>query len=90
MLNILGQFFQEGVVIDEVRKMLVLPGREPVPVMRRKVWQFMEREVPDVDESLCWTAMNIGYQGKGLIEGHYLDYMVEDILTPTFAFEAKY
>ncbi len=57
-------------MIDEARKLLLLPHLDPVPVMRKKVWHFMEREVPD--DHLCWVAMNPGYQGKRLIEGHYL------------------
>ena len=51
-----GQFFRKGVEVDTVRKLLILPGKEPVPVMRRPVWSFMEREV--ADDQLCWTAMN--------------------------------
>ena len=61
-----GQFFREGIEIDESRKLLLLgPDMEPVPVMRKPVWSFMERETPE--EQLCWAAMNPGYQGKRLI-----------------------
>ena len=56
---------------------------EPVAVMRRPVWHFMERE--EKDKSLCWAAMNPGYQGKKLIEGHYLDYIVNDVLSDDFS-----
>ncbi len=55
--------------------------------MRRKVWHFLEGEVPD--DQLCWVAMNPGYQGKRLIEGHYLDYLVNDVLSDDFKFEPK-
>ena len=58
--------------------MLIMPNKEPVPVMRRPVWSFMEREV--ADDQLCWTAMNPGYQGEGLIDGKYTDYIVADVL----------
>ncbi len=64
--------------------MLVLPTLDPVPVMRRPVWAFMERE--EKDDQLCWTAMNPGYQGKGLLEGHYFDYLVDDVLSSEFKF----
>ncbi len=79
-----GQFFRPGVDIDEVRRLLVLPTLDSVPVMRRPVWAFMERE--EKDDQLCWTAMNPGYQGKGLLEGHYLDYLVNDVLSSQFKF----
>ena len=84
-----GQFFQKGVKIDETRKILILPGKEPVPVMRRPVWSFMEREV--ADDQLCWTAMNPGYQGEGLrlIDGTYFDYLVNDVLSTDFKFKEQ-
>ena len=85
-----GQFFRKGVEIDKVRKLLYLPNMDPVPVMRSSVWHFMERESPDPrDQKFCWQAMNPGYQGKMLIEGSYLDYLVDDVLTPDFMFDAK-
>ena len=77
-----GQFFRKGVDVDETRKILIMPNKEPVPVMRRPVWSFMERKTPD--DQLCWTAMNPGYQGKGLIDGTYLDYLVDDVMSTDF------
>ena len=68
--------------IDEARRLLQLPNMRPVPVMRKPIWHFMERETPD--EQLCWVAMNPGYQGKRLIEGSYLDYVVDDLLSMDF------
>ena len=84
---LIGQFFRKEVEVDTVRKFLILPGKEPVPVMRRPVWSFMEREV--VDDQLCWTAMNPGYQGQGLIDGTYLDYLVEDVFFTDFKFKKR-
>ena len=55
--------------------------------MRSSVWHFMERETPDPDQKLCWQAMNPGYQGKRLIEGNYLDYLVDDVLSSDFKFK---
>ena len=82
-----GQFFRNGIEIDELRKLLLLPTMDTVPVMRKPVWHFMERETPE--DQLCWMAMNPGYQGKRLIEGHYLDYLVNDVLSGDFKFKAK-
>ena len=85
----IGQFFRDGVEVDEARRLLEIPNMEPVPVMRKPVWHFMERETPE--EQLCWVAMNPGYQGKKLIEGHYLDYLVDDVLSSKFKFkQGKY
>ena len=74
-----GQFFRRGIEIDEGRRLLLIPGMEPVAVMRKPIWHFMERE--EKDRQLCWVAMNPGYQGKKLIQGSYLDYVVEDLLS---------
>ena len=68
--------------IDETCRLLLLPNMEPVPVMRKPVWHFTEREV--VEDKLCWVTMNPGYQGKKLIEGHYLDYLVDDVISSRF------
>ena len=84
---ITGQFFRAGVEINEVRKILIMPNKEPVPVLRRPVWSFMERETKE--NQLCWTAMNPGYQGEGLIDGHYFDYLVDDVMTSEFQFTKK-
>ena len=74
--------------IDEPRRLLLLPALpEPVSVMRKPVWHFMEREV--ADDQLCWVAMNPGYQGKKLIQGHYFDYLVNDVLSTGFKFKPK-
>lgn len=85
--SFLGQFFRNGVQVDEARRLLQLPSpdMDPVPVMRKPVWHFMERETPE--DQLCWVAMNPGYQGKKLIEGHYLDYLVDDLLASDFSFK---
>ncbi len=82
-----GQFFRPNVEIDESRRLLLLPTLEPVAVMRKPVWHFMERD--SREDTLCWVAMNQGYQGKGLLQGHYLDYLVDDVLTPDFKFKGK-
>jgi hypothetical protein len=83
--GLIGQFFRNGVEVDTVRKILIMPDKEPVPVMRRPVWSFMERET--ADDQLCWTAMNPGYQGEGLIDGTYFDYLVDDVLSTDIKFK---
>lgn len=79
---LVGQFFRRGVDIDESRHLLILPDMDPVPVMRKPIWHYMERENPE--DKMCWVAMNPGYQGKRLIQGHYLDYVVDDLLSMKF------
>ena len=82
--GLIGQFYRQGVEIDGVRKMLIIPNKEPVPIMRRPIWSFMERE-NDKEAEFCWTAMNSGFQGHGLIDGNYLNYKVSDLLSTDFS-----
>ena len=44
--GLLGQFSCPGYSIDEVRKLLLFPSadREPIPVMERPIWSFMEKK----------------------------------------------
>lgn len=75
--------------MDEVRKLLFLPNKPPVPVEWKPVWRFMEKSSDDRNGEHCWASQNPGLQGKGLIDGHYLDYLVEDVLTSGFQFKAS-
>lgn len=65
-----------------MRRLLLLPDMEPLPVAKRPVWSYMERQVKS--DQFCWTAMNYGYQGAGLILGSYKDYAVRDLLQAGF------
>ena len=80
-----GQFFCQGVEIDKIPKILIMPNKEPVPLIRRHVWSFMERK--QIDSQLCWTAMNPGYQGEGLIDGKHSNYIVHVIPSDKFEFK---
>ena len=82
--GLIGQFYRQGVEIDGVRKMLIIPHKEPVPIMRKPIWSFMERD-NDKEAEFCWTAMNSGFQGHGLIDGNYLNYKVSDLLSTDFS-----
>ena len=68
------------VVLD---KILIIPGKEHVPVQRKPLWPFMELD----STNFCWVAMNPGYQGEGLIDGHYFDYLVDDVLSTEFKYK---
>ena len=76
--GLIGQFYRQGVEIDGVRKMLMIPHKEPLPIMRRPISKrsFMEREN---------DAMNSGFQGHGLIDGNYLNYKVSDLFSTDFS-----
>ena len=58
--------------------MLYIPGRSPVPVVRRGLWHFMKHNL--ADETKCWTSVLPSNQGVGLIEGTWTDYRVDSLL----------
>ena len=74
-----GQFFRDGVRINETEQLLYLPDRRPVPVIQRQLWKFMKRSL--TDETNCWTSTLPSNQGVGLIEGLWTDYRVDDLLS---------
>ena len=67
--------------------MLVMPNKDPVAVEWKPVWKYLEREKPDDEMKHCWVSMNPGNQGKGLIDGSYMDYAMEDVLSSGFQFQ---
>ena len=83
--SLTGQFYHSDVKIDESERVLILRDKSPVAVRYRPVWGFM-KYLAGYDEH-CWTAMNTGMQGEGLIEGTYHDYVASDILSSDFKFK---
>ena len=65
-------------MVDEDKKLLFVPNLEPIPVIRRALWNFMK---PDLDETECWTSVLPSNQGVGLIEGIWTDYKVNGLLS---------
>lgn len=72
-----------GIVIDPVKKLLIRPGFEAVPVESSATWAYNDGQTT----SPCWKAMNVGHQGEGLIEGQILDYLVDNILEKDYVFK---
>lgn len=73
-------------VIDKEHGLLLMPDKAPVPVEWRPAWRHTElkRNRDTLALVNCWTAMNAGRQGDGLINGHYLDYVVQGVLSSGF------
>ena len=44
-------------------------------------------EISTGHDEHCWTTINTGMQGEGLIKGTYHDYVVSDILSTDFKFK---
>lgn len=73
-----------------MRKLVLMPNKAPIPVERKPAWKYLEKKnFKEQNLIHCWTVMNRGKQGQGLIDGHYLDYVVEDVLSSGFIFQAS-
>ena len=65
----------KGMSVDPIKKILTYPNsHDPVAVELDNV----------MTGKTCWKAINIGHQGKGLIEGNFLDYVVSSLLKSDF------
>ena len=67
--------------MDQQAKVLVIPNRSTVPVAMDNAWPEVQ-----LKGQMCWKSRNPGYQGEGLIEGTYVDYVVDHIFATDFAF----
>ena len=77
-----GQFLDRDIEIDENEKVLLIPGQDPIPVVKRQVWRFVEKNIEsgESDDHFCWTTVHPSSQGHGIIKGTFLDYKVQHIL----------
>ena len=73
----------KDITIDPVKEILIRPGFDAIPVTKDKKWQYNKEAV----SSECWRVMNVGHQGKKLIEGTILDYIVENVNQRKFTFK---
>ena len=76
----IGQFMGQGVMIDEIKSILIRPNFPPIPVVKSS---YRSAEVT----KQCWKSMNVGNQGQGLIEGTILDYVVPSLTEKNFVFK---
>lgn len=75
-----------GIEIDPIKRILIRPGFEAVPVEKTVAWTYNKGQVG----AQCWKAMNPGHQGEGLIEGTILNYIVDNILEKDFVFKKSF
>ena len=77
--GLLGQFFCPGHTVDTTHKLLMFPSRkEPILVVCCPILSLTERRKTDQHS---WMTMNNGYQGEGIVDGTYLDYVVSSLTT---------
>ena len=60
--------------IDTKNMLMQLGDRKPISVKRDKAWRFL-----GIDEE-CWYGATTDNQGTGIIEGVYINYVVEHLI----------
>jgi len=71
---VLGQFMGKTVEIDPDYNMMKIADHKPISVVKRQAWNFL-----GTDE-LCYYGRSTDNQASGVIEGSYMDYLVEELL----------
>ena len=69
-----GQFLTADVKIDFDNMLMQLGDRKPISVKRDKAWPFL-----GINEE-CWYGTATDNQATGIIEGVYIDYVVEHLI----------
>ena len=62
------------VEIDADYKIMKISDHKPIAVVKGPAWHFLGAD------DQCWYGVSTDNQGTGVIEGTYLDYVVEELL----------
>ena len=65
---------KKEIEIDIQYSIMKIGGHKPIQVAKAPAWHFL-----GTDEE-CWYGKSTNNQGGGVIEGNYMDYMVEELL----------
>ena len=70
----LGQFLTQDVEVDKDYDLLKFGNRKPISVRKDQAWPYLH-----INEE-CWYGTATDNQGTGVIEGNYLDYIVQELI----------
>ena len=72
--NILGQFMGKEIKMDTEYNMMKIGDLKPIQVVKAPAWHFLG------SNEECWYGKSTNNQGGGVIEGNYMDYVIEELL----------
>ena len=70
----IGQFIGKDIKIDTHYNVMKIGNHKPISVVKGQAWHFLGS-----DED-CWYGKATDNQGSGVIEGNYMDYVVEELI----------
>ena len=62
--------------IDTEYNIMKIGDHKPISVVKGRAWSFL-----GIEED-CWYGKSSNNQGGGVIEGNYMDYVVDELLSP--------
>ena len=65
----------KAIQIDTEYNIMKIGDQKPISVVKGKTWSFI-----GTDED-CWYGKSTDNQGGGVIEGNYMDYAVDELLS---------
>ena len=68
------------VAIDRKNGLMRIGNIKPFSVRKGVIWPYLHMA------GQCWYAKNAGYQGEGILEGTYTDYIVDDLFDNDFKY----
>ena len=74
MVYIIGQFMGKAVEIDSDYNVMKIADHKPISVVKGPAWHFLG------SSEQCYYGRSIDDQASGVIEGSYMDYLVEELL----------
>lgn len=81
ILTYIGQFMGTNVTIDEDGGLMKIGDHQaPFSVKKGEIWSYLNMP------GSCWHPTNSDDQGTGVIEGTYVDYIVDDLFATDFKY----
>ena len=71
----IGQFLTSNVEFDEEYNLLKFNDRKPIAVRKGPAWPYLQ-----INEE-CWYSTTTDNQGTGVIEGNYIDYIAQELIS---------
>ena len=65
---------EKQVVVDKEYNIMKIGDHKPISVVKRPAWHFLG------SDEACWYGKSTNNQGSGVIKGHYMDYVVEELI----------
>ena len=78
--NSTGQFMGTTVQIDQQAGLMKFDDHVPFAIKKGEIWSYLNTP------GTCWYPTDTDDQGRGILEGVYTDYIVDDLFAINFRY----